>query len=254
MRSSRGELAEAGHTVSVFDGRSHVAGNCHTVRDPETDVMVHVYGPHIFHTQFEHVWHYITRFGDMRPYRHRVMATVGEQVYSLPVNLLTINQFFGTAMGPAEAAEFLQARAEPVAEPVSFEDQGLSFVGRELYEAFFAGYTRKQWGTDPRDLPASILQRLPVRFNYDDSYFNHPFQGIPANGYTPIVEAILDHTGDHRAPVHPAGLVRRRTRSITSCGRDPSTTSSTTSTVGSRTGRSTSSARRISVTCRVARS
>ena len=189
------QLAEAGHTVSVFDGRSHVAGNCHTARDPETDVMVHVYGPHIFHTQFEHVWHYITRFGDMRPYRHRVMATVGERVYSLPVNLLTINQFFGTAMGPAEAAEFLQARAEPVAQPVSFEDQGLSFVGRELYEAFFAGYTRKQWGTDPRDLPASILQRLPVRFNYDDSYFNHPFQGIPANGYTPIVEAILDHKG-----------------------------------------------------------
>jgi UDP-galactopyranose mutase len=188
-------LAEAGHQVRVFEGRNHVAGNCHTVRDADTDVMVHVYGPHIFHTQFEHVWHYINRFGEMRPYRHRVMATVGGQVYSLPVNLLTINQFFGTTMGPAEAAAFVQSRSERSAEPVSFEDQGLAFVGRELYEAFFAGYTRKQWGTDPSELPASILQRLPLRFNYDDSYFNHPYQGIPANGYTPIIEAILDHAG-----------------------------------------------------------
>jgi UDP-galactopyranose mutase len=187
------QLAEAGHDVNVFDPRDHVAGNCHTERDGATDVMVHVYGPHIFHTQFEHVWDYINRFGDMHPYRHRVMATVAGQVYSLPVNLLTINQFFGTSMGPAEAAAFVREKAEDIAEPVSFEDQGLAFVGRELYEAFFAGYTRKQWGTDPRDLPASILQRLPLRFNYDDSYFNHPFQGIPANGYTPIVEAILDH-------------------------------------------------------------
>jgi UDP-galactopyranose mutase len=189
------QLAEAGHRVSVFEPRNHVAGNCHTVRDADTDVMVHVYGPHIFHTQFEHVWQYINRFGEMRPYRHRVMATVGEKVYSLPVNLLTINQFFGTTMGPAEAAAFVQSRAERSEEPVSFEDQGLAFVGRELYEAFFAGYTRKQWGTDPGDLPASILQRLPLRFNYDDSYFNHPYQGIPADGYTPIVEAILDHAG-----------------------------------------------------------
>jgi UDP-galactopyranose mutase len=187
------ELAEAGHRISVFDTRDHVAGNCHTVRDADSGVMVHVYGPHIFHTQFEHVWNYINRFGEMRPYRHRVMATVDGQVYSLPVNLLTINQFFRTSMSPTEAQAFVQSRAERSAEPVSFEDQGLAFVGRELYEAFFAGYTRKQWGTDPRELPASILQRLPLRFNYDDGYFSHPFQGIPADGYTPIVQAILDH-------------------------------------------------------------
>jgi len=187
------ELADAGHHVSVFDGRDHVAGNCHTVRDSDTDVMVHVYGPHIFHTQFEHVWQYVNRFGHMCRYNHRVTATVRGRVYSLPINLLTINQFFGTAMGPAEAAAFIQARAERSGEPVSFEDQGLAFVGRELYEAFFAGYTRKQWGVEPADLPASILQRLPLRFSYDDSYFNHPYQGIPRDGYTQIVEAILDH-------------------------------------------------------------
>jgi len=187
-------LAEAGHRVSVFESRDHVAGNCHTARDDETDVMVHTYGPHIFHTQFEHVWEYINRFGDMRPYNHRVKATSGGAVYALPVNLHTINQFFGTTMNPADAAAFVQARASRLdGAPVSFEDQGLAFVGRELYEAFFAGYTRKQWGTDPSELPASILQRLPLRFNYDDSYFNHPYQAIPADGYTPIVEAIFDH-------------------------------------------------------------
>jgi UDP-galactopyranose mutase len=187
------ELAEAGHHVDVFDPRDHVAGNCHTARDDETGVMVHVYGPHIFHTQYDHVWEYINRFGVIRPYRHRVMATVGDRVFSMPVNLLTINQFFGTTMSPAEAAAFIESRTERSGTPVSFEDQGLGFVGRELYEAFFAGYTRKQWGTDPRDLPASVLQRLPLRFTYDDSYFNHPHQGIPDEGYTTIVEAILDH-------------------------------------------------------------
>ncbi len=157
--------------------------------------MLHVYGPHIFHTQWDHVWEYINRFGEMRPYNHKVKATSGGRVYSLPVNLHTINQFFGTTMGPAEAQAFVAAKAEPPAsgEIVSFEDQGLAFVGREIYEAFLAGYTRKQWGTEPADLPASILQRLPLRFNYDDSYFNHPYQAIPADGYTPIVAAILDH-------------------------------------------------------------
>ena len=124
------QLAEVGHEVRVFEPRDHVAGNCHTRRDGDTGVMVHVYGPHIFHTQFEHVWAYINRFGVMRPYRHRVMATVGGRVFSLPVNLLTINQFFGTTMGPAEAAEFVEAKTERSGTPVSFEDQGLGFVGR----------------------------------------------------------------------------------------------------------------------------
>ena len=191
------ELAEAGHRVTVFDTRDHIAGNCHTQRDEASDVMLHVYGPHIFHTQWDHVWEYINRFGVMRPYNHKVKATSGGRVYSLPVNLHTINQFFATTMGPAEAQAFVAAKAEPPpsGEVVSFEDQGLAFVGREIYEAFLAGYTRKQWGTEPADLPAAILQRLPLRFNYDDSYFNHPYQAIPEDGYTPIVAAILDHPG-----------------------------------------------------------
>lgn len=187
------QLAEAGYRVSVFDTRDHVAGNCHTGRH-ETGVMVHTYGPHIFHTQHERVWIYINRFATMRPYNHRVKAVSGGSVYSLPINLLTINQFFGTTFTPAQAQAFIAGKSDTsIDTPVTFEDQALKFVGRELYEAFFSGYTKKQWGVDPCELPASILARLPLRFTYEDSYFNHPYQAIPENGYTPIVEAILDH-------------------------------------------------------------
>ena len=187
------ELVEAGHTADVFDTRDHVAGNCHTARH-ETGVMVHTYGPHIFHTQHEHVWQYINRFGEMMPYRHKVKAISQGTMYSLPVNLKTINQFFDRNFDAEQAEQFIQSKADAtITNPVSFEDQGLRFVGRELYDAFFAGYTSKQWGVHPKELPASILARLPVRFNDDDSYFNHPYQAIPKNGYTPIVEAILRH-------------------------------------------------------------
>jgi UDP-galactopyranose mutase len=186
------ELAEAGHAVLVVDERNHVAGNCHTERDADTGVMVHRYGPHIFHTADDEVWAYVNRFTRMLPYVNRVKAVAGGRVYSLPINLLTINQFFGTTMGPAEAEAFIRSRGRTdIAEPKTFEEQGLRFVGEELYRAFFEGYTRKQWGCDPSELPASILKRLPVRFNYDDNYFAHPHQGMPEDGYTAIVERIL---------------------------------------------------------------
>ena len=187
------QLAEAGIASTVIDQRDHVAGNAHTERNAN-GVMVHVYGPHIFHTAFENVWQYICRFGDMVPYNHRVKATYGNRVYSLPVNLLTINQFFGRTLSPAEAEQFIREQADSsITTPVTFEDQALKFVGRDLYEAFFKGYTQKQWGLSPTELPASILARLPVRFNYEDSYFNHPYQAIPRHGYTPIVANMLDH-------------------------------------------------------------
>lgn len=187
-------LAEAGHHVDVFDDRDHVAGNCHTERDADTDVMLHVYGPHIFHTQWSHVWDYVNRFGRFEPYSHKVKATAQGHVYSLPVNLLTINQFFGKTLSPGQAQDLVASLGDAtIEEPVSFRDQGLRFLGKELYEAFFDGYTRKQWGVDPSELPASILKRLPVRFNYDDTYFDHPFMGIPVDGYTALVEGILDH-------------------------------------------------------------
>ncbi len=188
-------LAEGGHEVLIIDERGSVAGNCHTARDASTGVMVHVYGPHIFHTADERVWNYVQQFGEWIPYRHRVQAMVGDRVFSLPVNLMTINQFFGKTMSPAEARAFVAQKTTPTQNPKNFEEQGLNLVGRELYEAFFRGYTRKQWGVEPTNLPASILKRLPLRFNYDDSYFAHPYQAMPKDGYTAVVAKILDLPG-----------------------------------------------------------
>ncbi|MBK5928020.1 UDP-galactopyranose mutase [Rhodobaculum claviforme] len=189
-------LAESGHAVTVLEARDHVAGNCHTERCPETGVLVHVYGPHIFHTDDTEVWDYVNRYEIFRPYRNRVKTTVGGRVYALPINLHTINQFFGTAMGPDEAFAFIEAQADTsIVAPQTFEEQALRFVGRDLYEAFFRGYTVKQWGCAPSALPASILRRLPVRFSYDDNYFFHRFQGMPTTGYTAMVRRILDHPG-----------------------------------------------------------
>lgn len=188
------ELAEKGYKCLVADERAQCGGNCHTRRDADTGVMVHIYGPHIFHTKDQAVWDYVRRFCDMMPYVNRVKAVAGGQVYGLPINLHTINQFFQTVLSPAKARQLLarKSRAD-IAVPRNFEEQALKFVGEELYRAFFEGYTRKQWGVDPKELPASILQRLPVRFTYDDNYFSHPFQGIPKDGYTALIEAILAH-------------------------------------------------------------
>lgn len=191
-------LAEAGLSVDIIDSRDHLAGNCHSARDAETGVMVHIYGPHIFHTDDSEVWDFIRRYGTMMPYTNRVKSTVGGQVYSLPINLHTINQFYGKTLRPAEARAFLAEQADnSIVEPQNFEEQALKYVGRALYEAFFKGYTQKQWGLDPRTLPASILKRLPVRFNYDDNYFAHRYQGMPQDGYTTIVAAMLDHPNIH---------------------------------------------------------
>ncbi len=190
------ELAEDGHSVEVYDRRDHIAGNCHTQRDENSGVLVHVYGPHIFHTDDERVWEYVHRYARMLAYTNRVKALSGGSIYSLPINLHTINQFYSKTLNPAEAEAFLQSRADmTISDPQNFEEQALRFVGAELYEAFFEGYTRKQWGMSPTELPASILKRLPVRFNYDDNYYAHKYQGMPENGYTDIVERILDHPG-----------------------------------------------------------
>lgn len=188
------ELAQAGHQVTVIDQRAHTAGNCHSERDAETGVMVHRYGPHIFHTDNEKVWNYIRQFGEFMLFTNRVKAISGGQVYSLPVNLHTINQFYGKTFSPNEAKEWIAKQSDQtITEPQTFEEQAMKFVGKDLYQAFFKGYTAKQWGISPTKLPASILKRLPVRFNYDDNYFAHPFQGMPKNGYTEIVDNILNH-------------------------------------------------------------
>lgn len=188
------ELAEQGHQVRIIDSRSHVAGNCYSERDEKTGIMVHTYGPHIFHTDNQVVWEYLNRFTEMMPYVNRVKTTVNGKVFSLPINLHTINQFFETTCSPSEARALIESKSDQnIVDPQTFEEQALRFVGKELYEAFFKGYTVKQWGMSPAQLPASILKRLPVRFNYDDNYFSHKYQGMPKEGYTPIVENILNH-------------------------------------------------------------
>lgn len=188
-------LAERGYPIFVIDSRTHIAGNCYSERDKDTDVLVHTYGPHIFHTNDEEVWKYVNSFGKFMPYVNRVKSTSQGQVFSLPINLHTINQYFHKTMSPDEAKRFItEEQADTSIEnPQTFEEQAMRFVGKDLYEAFFKGYTMKQWGCSPTELPASILKRLPVRFNYDDNYFAHKYQGMPKEGYTPIVAAILNH-------------------------------------------------------------
>jgi len=168
------ELANAGHKVVVHESRAHIGGNSHTERDPATNVMVHVYGPHIFHTSNERVWNYIQQFDEFEPFINRVKAIYNGRVYSLPINLMTINAFFGKTLSPKKAKEFMQSLGDhSIENPQTFEEQAMRFVGRDLYEAFFKGYTLKQWGLHPSELPASILKRLPVRFNYDAVSYTH---------------------------------------------------------------------------------
>jgi UDP-galactopyranose mutase len=189
------ELAEMGDmSVRLIDSRDHLAGNCYTERDSATDVMVHRYGAHIFHTNREDVWNYVRRFSEFGPYVNRVKASIPKGVFGLPINLLTINQFFGKRFSPQEARIFIESLGDKsILEPRNFEEQALKFIGRELYEAFFYGYSKKQWGCEPRELSASILKRLPVRFNYNDDYFTDRFQGIPVDGYTVLIERMTRH-------------------------------------------------------------
>jgi UDP-galactopyranose mutase len=188
------ELAEKNHCVMIIDQRSHVAGNCYTKRDENTGIMEHVYGPHIFHTSNDRVWNYINKHGEFKPFTNRVKTVYRGEVYSLPINLHTINQFYKRSFNPSQAKAWIESLADTsIIEPCNFEEQALKYVGNDLYEAFFKGYTTKQWGCSPTKLPASILKRLPVRFNYNDNYFSHKYQGIPKNGYTEVVESILNH-------------------------------------------------------------
>ncbi len=178
----------------VIDERPHIAGNCFTERDEATGVTIHKYGPHIFNTDYAHVWEYLQRFGEMRPWVNRVKAVTPRGVFGLPINLLTINQFFGKTFNPQEAREFVATLGDAsIKEPANFEEQALRFLGRDLYEAFFYGYTKKQWGCEPTEISASVLKRLPVRFNYDDNYYASQYQGIPEEGYSGIVANLLDH-------------------------------------------------------------
>ena len=182
------QMADAGRRCLLIDRREHIGGNCYTHSVDGIDV--HRYGPHIFHTRSGRIWEFINRFTTFHPYRHRVRARCGGRLFTLPVNLMTLHQLWGVST-PAEALAELERRREPIAEPANFEQWALAHVGREIYELFFRGYTLKQWGRDPKELPASILKRLPIRLDFNDEYFDDTFQGIPVGGYTPVFEKLL---------------------------------------------------------------
>jgi UDP-galactopyranose mutase len=187
--------AVCGQRVLVVDRRDHVAGNAHDAVDAE-GILHHVYGPHLFHTNSAKVVDYLSRFTDWREYEHRVLAAVDGRLLPIPVNRTTLNELYGIALrDDAEAAAFLAARAEPRARIETSEDAVVSKVGRDLYERFFRGYTRKQWALDPSELNASVCARIPVRTNTDDRYFTDAFQRLPADGYTAMFERMLAHPG-----------------------------------------------------------
>ena len=185
--------SQRGQRVLVIDRRDHIAGNAHDYHD-EYGVLVHKYGPHIFHTNSQKVVDYLSEFTEWRPYEHRVLARVDDKLLPIPINRTTLNALYGLSMRSDEEVEgFLAQRAAPVDYIRTSEDVVVAKVGRDLYEKFFRGYTRKQWQRDPSELHSSVCARIPVRTNVDDRYFTDSFQNMPVNGYTAMFERMLDH-------------------------------------------------------------
>ncbi|MCD9197303.1 UDP-galactopyranose mutase [Aeromicrobium wangtongii] len=185
---------ELGLKVQVIDRRDHIGGNAYTEIDPETGIEVHRYGAHLFHTSNQRVWEYVNRFTDFTSYQHRVYTTYRGEVFSMPINLGTINQFQRAAYTPDQARAWVaEQAAQLTGEPANLEEKAISLIGRPLYEAFIRGYTAKQWQTDPRELGADIISRLPVRYTYDNRYFSDTYEGLPVDGYTAWIERMADH-------------------------------------------------------------
>jgi UDP-galactopyranose mutase len=187
--------AELGKKVLILERRSHLGGNAYSEPDPETGIEVHKYGAHLFHTSNKRVWEYVNRFTEFTNYQHRVFAKVKDQVYSFPMNLALINQFFGKSHTPDEARELIAKQSSEFETDAAqnLEEKAISLVGRPLYEAFIRGYTAKQWENDPKNLGANIITRLPVRYNFDNRYFNDTYEGLPVNGYTAWLEKMAEH-------------------------------------------------------------
>jgi UDP-galactopyranose mutase len=187
------QASREGFKVAVVESRNHIGGNCYTEDDPETGINVHKYGPHIFHTSNERIWKYINQFTEFNNYHHRVRGVWNDRSYGIPITLDTINSFFNENFTPAEAERFIDSICTHNDDPTNFEEQALARIGPQLYNAFIRGYTIKQWEKNPTLLPASVARRLPVRYNYNDSYYYDKWQGIPVDGYTPIFERMLNH-------------------------------------------------------------
>ncbi|MFF5626057.1 UDP-galactopyranose mutase [Microbacterium sp. NPDC012755] len=187
--------AQAGRKVTVIDRRHHIGGNAYSEAEPETGIEVHRYGAHLFHTSNPAVWEYVNRFTSFTSYVHRVYTTHKGTVFPMPVNLGTINQFFQSAYTPDQARALVREQAGEfdAKTATNFEEKGIALVGRPLFEAFFRDYTAKQWQTDPQKLSGDIISRLPVRYTYDNRYFNDTWEGLPTDGYTAWLERMADH-------------------------------------------------------------
>ena len=186
------QLAESGLDVLVIDKREHVGGNAHDRLDSH-GVLIHPYGPHIFHPNAERIVAYLSQFTEWRPYEHRVLASVSGQLVPIPINLDTVNRLYGLELDEDGMQAYLESVREPRETIATSEDVVINAVGRDLYEKFFRGYTRKQWGLDPSELAASVAARIPTRCNRDDRYFTDSFQKMPAEGYSRLFERLLDH-------------------------------------------------------------
>ncbi|EEI26252.1 UDP-galactopyranose mutase [Corynebacterium glucuronolyticum] len=179
--------------VLIVERRDHIGGNCYSERDPETGIEVHKYGAHLFHTSNERVWDYVNQFTDFTGYQHRVFAMHDGQAYQFPMGLGLISQFFGKYYSPEEAKKLIAEQASEIdtADATNLEEKAISLIGRPLYEAFIKNYTAKQWQTDPKKLPASNITRLPVRYTFDNRYFNDTYEGLPVDGYTAWLEKMV---------------------------------------------------------------
>jgi UDP-galactopyranose mutase len=181
--------------VAVLERRSHIGGNAYSEIDQATGIEVHKYGSHLLHTSSEDVWQYLQRFTAFNDYRHRVLALHRGRVFTMPINLMTICNFFDRAFTPDQARQFIAAQISEcgIDTPSNLEEKAISLIGPQLYEAFIRGYTAKQWQTDPRQLPSDIITRLPVRYSFNDRYFSDRHEGLPLDGYTKIFERMLSH-------------------------------------------------------------
>lgn len=186
------ELAEAGYHVLVVDRRDHIAGNAYDLKD-EHDILIHQYGPHIFHTNSERIFNYLSKFTEWRLYEHRVRGVVDGKEYPFPINRDTLNQLYGLDLTEEQAVKYFEKVREPRHPIQTSEDVVLNSVGRDLYEKFFLNYTKKQWGLDPSQLKAGVAARIPTRINSDNRYFTDTYQAMPLHGYTVMFENILNH-------------------------------------------------------------
>jgi UDP-galactopyranose mutase len=177
--------------VAIIEARSHIGGNSYSTIDNATQIEIHKYGSHIFHTNNTKVWNYCNQFTKFNDYRHKVLTLHNEKVYFLPINLSTINQFYQSNLSPQDAKAKIESNLETSGVETNLESKAISLIGQDLYEAFIKNYTRKQWQTNPKELPPEIITRLPVRFNYNTNYFDDLFQGIPINGYTEWINKML---------------------------------------------------------------